>query len=228
MPFIDTITLSLTEEQLWRGQGGRKPEQVRPALRALMNRALEEALPLLQPRLAYELLAIEEVQHDRLVLQGGAVLHSAVLAAELALAERVAVAGCTIGRPLDERVRELLQDELALASALDGVGSAAVDALSAEVCCRVDEAARQAGALTTMPFSPGEGEWPLSDQQAVLGLLPADSLGIQLSPDFLMTPLKSLTMVIGVGKEVRSEGVPCDRCSAALRCRYRVNSGAAG
>jgi hypothetical protein len=220
---VSDLTLKLTEEQIWRAQGGRRPEQVRPALRTLMQRALEAGQNLFQPRLAYAFYGLRELRHDRLILDNGVVLHSASRTPDLAGAERVAVAACTIGPALDERVRELLDSDMALAAALDGVGSAAVDALSSDVCRLVEAEAQAAGLLTTMPYSPGDGDWPLEDQEAVLSLLPANDLGITLSRDYLMTPLKSLTMVIGAGKQVTVGGVPCERCSAAARCRYRIH-----
>jgi len=222
MPIITDIPLTLTEEQIWRGQGGRRPEQVRPALRALMNNALEAGQKLFSPRIAYQLFEVGEARPREIALKNGAILHSGAQTPYVAHAERLALVACTIGPALDERVRELLDSEIALAAALDGVGSAAVDALSSDACRLIEEEARRAGQLTTMPFSPGDGDWPLSDQRVFFDLLPAGEIGMSLSKDDLMTPLKSLTLVIGVGKRVTAGGAPCERCSAAPRCRYRV------
>ena len=222
MPIVTDLTLTLTEEQIWRGQGGRRPEQVRPALRDLMNRALEIGQGLFAPRIAFDYFEVGELRHQQIVLKDGAVLHSGAYTADLARADRLALIACTIGPALDERVRSLLDDEMALAATLDGVGSAAVDALSGDACRLIEEEARRAGLLTTTPFSPGDGDWPLSDQRVFFNLLPVDEIGLSLSPDDLMMPLKSLTLAIGVGKEVTAGGSPCERCSAAPRCRYRV------
>jgi len=218
------ISLTLTEEQIWRGLGGRRPEQVRPALRALMQRALEVGQLLFEPRVVYAAFDVSEIRHGQVVLGNGAALRSAGQTAHLARAEQVALALCTIGPSLDERVRQLLDSEMALAATLDGVGSAAVDALSTDVCRRIEEEAARAGLRTTVPLSPGDGDWPLADQQVFFDLLPVGELGMRLTRDHLMTPLKSLTLVIGIGKEVTAGGVPCERCSAAPRCRYRADA----
>jgi hypothetical protein len=224
MTVIRDISLTLTEEQIWRGQGGRRPEQVRPALRALMQRALEVGQPLFEPRIAYGFFEVGELRHGQVALRNGAILRSAGQTTHLARAEQVALVLCTIGPALDERVRQLLDTEMALAATLDGVGSAAVDALSTAACRRIEEEAARAGLRTTMPFSPGDGDWPLADQQVFFDLLPVGELGMRLTRDHLMTPLKSLTLVIGIGKEASAGGVPCERCSAAPRCRYRVDA----
>ncbi len=224
MTIIRDIPLTLTEEQIWRGQGGRRPEQVRPVLRALMQRALEVGQSLFAPRVAYAFFEVGELRHEQVILRNGAILHSAGQTANLARAEQVALVLCTIGPALDERVRELLDSEMALAATLDGVGSAAVDALSSEVCRRIEEEAARAGLRAAMPISPGDGDWPLADQQVFFDLLPVGELGMRLSRDHLMTPQKSLTLVMGIGKDVAAGGVPCERCSAAPRCRYRVDA----
>jgi hypothetical protein len=39
-----------------------------------------------------------------------------------------------------------------------------------------------------------------------------------------MKPTKSLSLVLGVGKAVRQEGIVCDYCQLRATCQYRIKS----
>lgn len=57
-------------------------------------------------------------------------------------------------------------------------------------------------AFAARRFSPGYGDLPLSLQPAMLRLTGADRmLGVQAGPSFLMTPMKSVTAVVGLAPE---------------------------
>lgn len=47
------------------------------------------------------------------------------------------------------------------------------------------------------------------------------AIGVRLNPAFPMIPQKSLSMVIGIGREVREDGILCDFCNLRETCRHR-------
>ncbi|TFG90848.1 MAG: hypothetical protein E4G71_04690, partial [Candidatus Atribacteria bacterium] len=51
-------------------------------------------------------------------------------------------------------------------------------------------------------FLPGYGDWEVSQQDTIFRSIPADNIDVRLTKSYMMLPQKSLSWVIGVGKEV--------------------------
>ena len=95
--------------------------------------------------------------------------------------ERVAVAVCTIGDALEERVRALWdRRELPLAAMLDSVGSGATESLAEYANDVLCQEALAHGRLVTNRISPGYGAWDVGEPGRPL---PALSRGVhRVSP----------------------------------------------
>jgi len=216
-----SFDLSLDLDLVLRSQGG-DPAKARPALRAMSAAMTERARPMLAPAVAYEVFDIAEVRHERLVISPRVSFKSASLAQALGGARQLAVAVCTIGPQLEEAVRAMFAaEQVAEGTVLDGVGSAAVEELSQRACRMFEDMARSHGWTTSIPFSPGEPDWPLEAQRDVLDLVGAEQVGVRLSDSYLMYPLKSLSLVVGMGEHLTVGGSPCEFCSLNEVCRYR-------
>lgn len=132
MPELENLPLELDVNVVLRAQGA-DPEAVRvrrPELVDDAERALEAARPLLWPRALYETYRISDVRHNFLTLEDGTRLRGAFLVEHLAAASEVAVIVCTVGGAIESYTSRLFGVDPVLALALDGVGSAAVEALS--------------------------------------------------------------------------------------------------
>ena len=104
------------------------------------------------------------------------------------------ILGVTIGIKADMLIKRLEIASPAEAFITDSLASAAAESL----CELADDTLRGVG-KKPIRFSPGYGDLPLSVQPAVLAVLNADyTLGIALSPSFLMTPMKSVTAIMGI------------------------------
>ena len=104
------------------------------------------------------------------------------------------ILGVTIGIKADMLIKRLEITSPAEAFITDALASAAAESL----CELADDTLRGVG-KKPIRFSPGYGDLPLSVQPAVLAALNADyTLGIALSPSFLMTPMKSVTAIMGI------------------------------
>ncbi len=213
--------LTLELDLALRGQGG-DPAKARPALRELTAAMIERARPLLIPAVAYDIFDIAEVRHERLVLSPRVSLTSARLAGALGGAKQIAVAVCTIGPQLEEAARAMFMDgQQVEATVLDGVGSAAVEELSQRTCRMFEEMARERGLTTSIPFSPGDPDWPVEAQRNLFDLVGAEQIGVTLKDSYMMYPLKSLSLVVGMGENLSAQGSACDYCSLHDVCRYR-------
>lgn len=67
-------------------------------------------------------------------------------------------------------------------------------------------------------FSPGYGDWQLEDQQKILQLLNCEKkIGLTLTDGYMLTPVKSVTAVIGLSVDAAA-------CHTN-KCRECTNSG---
>jgi hypothetical protein len=221
---VEGWDLRLGVDEVLAAQGADGPviRRRNPGIARLAARALEEARPLLAPRSVFEDLAITARDARGLILAGGGRLDGPPVERGLDEATRVVAAVCTIGPALEARASEALAGDAAYGLALDGVGSAAVDALARALCRRVSDAARARGDHTTAPFSPGMAGWPLAGgQRQLFSLVDGRQVGVMLTESSVMVPSKSASMVIGTGRHVAAGDRSCALCEMKATCRYR-------
>ena len=121
-------------------------------------------------------------------------LESSALAKNLRGSREAFVVACTLGTEVDRVIGRLSKTSRAEAFIFDAVASsvveAALDALEAELTD---------GLRTAPRFSPGYGDFPLCIQGALLDFLGAPvHLGVALNDNGMMSPLKTVTAVIGI------------------------------
>ncbi len=156
-------------------------------------------------------------------LDDGGLLQGPLIASHLAAASEVIIAVCTVGDAVTSAISERFQTDPVGAPALEGVAGAAAEALAEAVCRRFDAMALAEGLQTSIPLNPGMIGWPLEEGQAqIFGLLDATEIGVSLDPGtYIMRPLKSLSLVIGLGRDLNPTGQTCDFCSMRETCRYK-------
>jgi hypothetical protein len=224
MPVLRDWELIIDADQVLRGQGA-DPKAIRkrsPKLLDLAERAIEEGTPLLKPELLYRRLKVNQVIHERIKLEAGMELRSKLLTEHLAPASEVIVILCTIGSGLEDKISQVMKSDLVYALALDGLGSAGVEALANAACRQFEVEAEKQQLEATIPLSPGMIDWSVEEGQLqIFDLLPADEIGVELTPSWVMIPRKSLSMVMGIGEQLTQSGTTCDYCSMRETCRYQ-------
>lgn len=195
----------------------------RPGMRRRLEAALAEFETAARPAACHETYAIEATLHERLRLAGGMRVGCGALTAIVAGAEHLHIAACTLGARLDERIRALRAEGRSLEMLLlDELGSWAADQMRTQLYEHLCRTLADRDIRASSPLSPGESEWPLREQRALLQLADASRLGITLGVGDLMRPLKSLTFVFGSGTgDLGAEGLSgCHFCTIVDRCRY--------
>ena len=239
MPVLRDWDLALDADKVLWGQGA-DPAVIRarrPKLAEVAENAIDEGRMMLHPAVAYQRFPVQELRHERLVLgsplvpegataaasssQGG-VLVGPLIAEQLSGAQEVFVAVCSVGDELARYASEHFQDDFTRGLALDGLASAAAEALAEAMCRRVEEMVANEGLQTTTPLNPGMIGWPLLEgQQQVFGLVDAQDIGVTLGESGLMSPLKSVSFALGIGRDMNRAGRTCDYCTMRELCRYR-------
>ena len=206
-----------------RGQG-LDPAQVRaraPRLVEAAGRALILASVLVSPRSALSFAAIACHDEHGVVLEGGGRLAGPLVRRALRGADRVAAVVCTLGARLERAVADQMPGDPMLAMALDGAGNAALRIAVGRVCRDLDRAAAPTGRHAGAPLYPGVGGWRLDEaQRAVCALVDAAAAGVAVSDGGEMRPLKSVSMVVGIGAGTGPAAEACESCDMIGRCRH--------
>jgi len=223
MPVLTDWALELDVDQILRAQGA-DPGTIRarrPALVGLAERALEAGQPMLQPKVAHARFTATGLRHERLTLDGGA-LEGPLIRQHLGAAEQVIIMVCTIGEAVDAEISRQMEDDPAFALALDGVGSAAAEALAGQACHRFEQEAIDRNWRASLPLSPGMVGWPVEEGQAqIFALVDAGEAGVRLTEGGMMVPRKSLSLVLGLGSRLEAAGSACAFCTLHETCRYQ-------
>lgn len=224
MPQITDLFPEFNVDDVLRGQGADPAviRERRPALVRQAEQAISKAVSLLEPKVVYRTLDVQSVRHEHLELTNDARLTGKLVAQHLARARQVHVILCSIGTSLEKYAAEMWATNAIYGLALDGAGSAAVEALANAACRRFENQAALLGWQTSIPLSPGMVDWTVNEgQPQIFQLLTGEPLDVSLTESMLMLPRKSLTMVLGVGPEMEAGGRTCDYCSLKKVCRYQ-------
>jgi hypothetical protein len=102
----------------------------------------------------------------------------------------------------------------------DLVASALVDSVADQVEEQVRKLADLQGMKISNRYSPGYCSWNVEEQQKLFSLFPKGCCGISLSGSSLMSPVKSLSGIIGIGTDVEYRDYTCEICPM-LNCQFR-------
>lgn len=229
MPVIHDIPLKLDIDEILRQVGVAKDHALGPKMEGLIAELLsgDGADYLLAPAMAYELHTITKINGDRLCIDNSLTIEGSLLSLTLAQASDLAVVFCTIGTDLEnEKAKCKAEKNLMRALLLDSFGSAAIDILAVEAYHLIRDMAASKGQAASSPISPGMPGFSISQQWPMAQLAPIKEIGLQLTSSGMMNPQKSISMIIGFGKEMPtwSRGEACARCNLAKTCRYRVRN----
>ena len=136
-------------------------------------------------------------------------------------AEKIALFVCTAGHGISQRSKNLMKDRQMLEGYVcDVIGSVLVEEAMTVIHNRLTEELAENRDKTTNRYSPGYCEWNVNEQHKLFSFFPPDFCGIKLSETALMHPIKSVSGVIGIGKNVKFHKYVCDACSN-VNCIYR-------
>jgi len=229
MPVLRDWELALDADKVLWGQGA-DPAVIRarrPKLVAAAEEVIELGRPLLAPVVLFQRIPVVGLRHERLLLAGGGTLFGPLIASHLATTSEVIVAVCTVGDGLASTISELFQTDPVQALAFEGLAAAAAEALGEAACRYFESVAAAEGLRASIPLNPGMIGWPLEEgQKQIFSLIDASEIGVSLGPGtYVMRPLKSLSLVVGLGRDIDRTGRSCDYCSMRETCRYKDHYG---
>lgn len=186
-------------------------------IESLLDRWIAEALPRAAPRAIYVVLPVEQKDRKRLKVRnnsGVTEFYGAIgefLGSSIGVAVFIATAGPDVERLASKMLRK--KDELA-AMVISAVGAERAEAAEVAVIDQLREEVRPTGLAPTMPYSPGYCGMALTEQTKLFALFGSKNVGVTLTSECMMQPVKSVSGLIGLGpaEDIEAFGSPCDRC----------------
>jgi len=228
MKIIKDIKSNIDREEVLRYQGYSKKRVKNPNQNILQitEEEINRGYNLFKLRGIYSLIKIINfTSKGRINLENElAFRFSKSIINQLKGASHLLIGVVTIGDFLEKKVSELFfQGEYPRALALDAVGTVAVEDFNRKVRKLASQEVKEQGFKTSRHFSPGYGGWEVSQQEIIFKSVPADNIGVRISEGYMMLPQKSLSWVIGTGKEMiilSEEDNNCGNCQFKC-CNYK-------
>lgn len=156
------------------------------------------------------------IQRDELNTQGDSIekhlegCHKAVLMA------------VTLGTDVDLLIRKTQVTDMAKAVIIDAGASVMVEQLADEFEDNIKQRLPEDEYMTCR-FSPGYGDWPITEQKNIVRKLDAQrQIGLNITADSLMVPRKSITAVMGISDHpVSGRPAACSECVLRGKCELR-------
>lgn len=196
--FVEQYRLPEVDRREWfRYMGVRKTT---PELELLADSCLREAETCFAGRVCYCQVPVARNGDtvDLTVWRG----ESCSLADRLEHCDRAVIFAATVGLEIDRLIKKYSRTSPARALCLQALGTERIEALCDVFCEELKERMQKSGNCVTSRFSPGYGDLPLSVQRDIFRFLECSRLiGIALNDSLLMSPTKSVTAIVGIGKD---------------------------
>ncbi len=207
-------------EKLLRALIGDKQLPVDSPVEQAVRAARALVLALARPRYS---LAIYPARSDgHVAVVGEQTFFTGTLARALAAAEQAGALLVSLGAALTEQISADAGERKVLeAFLLDAAGSAMVEALADRIHTDLAAYAQRHDLEVGHRYSPGYCDWDVREQAKLFTLLDADAVGVRLLPSMLMSPRKSISAVIPLGRDTSTIADPaCYGCDER-NCPYR-------
>lgn len=148
--------------------------------------------------------------------------------ARLAGCEGAILMAATLGHEIEALIRQTQVRSMADAMILDACASAAVENVCDNLCRDIQDSILPM--LLTERYSPGYGDFPLTQQEGLFRVLDITRrIGVTLTASGLMLPQKTVTAVLGVSDApVKSARSGCEGCGLYESCAYRKDGKSCG
>ncbi len=144
-----------------------------------------------------------------------------LISRQLKKATSLALFICTAGEGISKKSQELLHgDDPAKGYVYDVLGSITVETAMDKIQKQLSQKFAASGEKITNRYSPGYCDWSVAHQHKLFSFFPEKQCGISVNSSALMHPIKSVSGVIGIGKEVKFNKYHCEMCTSG-NCIYR-------
>ena len=187
--------------------------------------AIQEALALADPKGIWQIYPYDPILgiiegNPPLTLEGHAIRH------HLSHSYSVGVLAVTVGEDIEKASAAHFQEgHYVQGLLLDAAATAAVEHLADQVDQLIQKEAARFGQKTVWRFSPGYGDWPITQQQDFCHLIQTEKIGLTVTDHSMLFPRKSVSAIIGLSSCARKPAPnKCQTCSLRT-CPFRTVTG---
>lgn len=195
----DALGITLTDLYEQMGYQGVLPDE---ATQRETLSVIDEVRPWLSPRFCYFVVRQQpDFDMGKIILR------------QLRGSAAYALFICTSGveyEAYQQRLKE--QGDMVRVFIADALGSVIAERCADQMEQHLQESINKLGWRHTNRFSPGYCGWHVSQQQRLFPLFEGKTCGVTLTDSSLMVPIKSVSGIIGLGKEVRKLDYTCGLC----------------
>lgn len=215
------IRAGLLEKQLGYEEGNA-PEPISGIIREILEKAPFYA----DIRGGYVILDHFELREkSRIIIDKVDFNAGKIITGSLRKSEKLAFFLMTAGSGIEDWSKEMSSSGDPLAGyIIDLLGSETVEAAMDLMQEKIEAEMGKMGFRISNRYSPGYCGWLVREQQKLFALFPDRFCDIRLSPSSLMIPIKSVSGVIGIGRDVKKMAYMCQVCDMK-DCIYRNRSG---
>lgn len=177
------------------------------------------------PRYNYGIFDIEEAEDKIKVLNTNLILTGDDIKRHLKDCFGIVLMCATLSGAIDILIRKSQLEDMSKAIIINSLSSVAIE----QVCNKAEEEIykdidnRYEKCYKTWRYSPGYGDLPIELQKNILNILDAPrKIGLCTSDNMTLTPIKSVTAIIGLSyKPVAPAKRGCLCCNLKDTCQYR-------
>lgn len=191
-------------------------------LQTTIDEVLSEVKLIATPKTSYRLYDMAVDKKKCLIEEINLSIKSETLSKCFDGCDKVLIMAVTIGADIDNKIKNYFNIDKSKAMIFDAVASVYVENL-------IDELEAQLHHIFyekhfSMRFSAGYGDVPLGLQKPILDAVEGfERLGITLDDKFFMSPMKSITALIGLSDFKTSVIDICDVCKFDGKCKTRCS-----
>jgi hypothetical protein len=160
---------------------------------------------------------------DSIEIQGKPLHVKKIIFSRLQKSETVALYTATIGAGMEELARSLIaRSDFLEGYLVDFIASEFAELASIALEQKIREKIAPMNWGLTNRYSPGYCGWDVADQKILFSFFPPGFSGVELNFAAMMSPVKSVSGIIGLGKDSKPEEYECVLCDIE-DCIHRVS-----
>jgi hypothetical protein len=142
------------------------------------------------------------------------VLHTGrIITAALCEAEKFILFTATAGHEFDYWLKQIKKnDDIVKAFVANSLGSIITESTVSLLMKKIEQIATEERHHISNNYSPGYCDWQLVEQKSLFSLFPPHITGIQLTDSCLMLPIKSVSGIVGIGRNIKKRPYGCAIC----------------
>ncbi|MCF8011109.1 MAG: hypothetical protein K9L17_06530 [Clostridiales bacterium] len=219
MGLLTDFNIDIKKEELILMLGGNL-DNSKKALKIIEDKweLITTAKKLINPMVLYDLYEIKRIDGSKVYIEDEQ-LESKILSSFIQGADYAAISFLTLGPELENQTDVYMKEGKYIdAYMLDGIGTVCLQKIGNQAYDTIVNQASLMGLKCSSPISPGQAGWNVDEQRKIFNILTPEKLSITLTASNLLMPKKSVSFVLGTGKNLSSTKKACDFCPFNQTC----------